>query len=111
MLNLKHRNLKKPEFCTLFLKKAIFRKLANNWTQKKNTQNDNWTPKNRLKPLLSQCEINMAQLVTINLAQLVTIKKAKLGPGNNFTAYIYIYICCEVIIWAKFGHFRCYYLG
>ena len=24
---------------------------------------------------------------------------------------IYIYICCEVIIWAKFGHFRCYYLG
>ena len=26
--------------------------------------------------------------------------------------YIYIYACCcEVIIWAKFGHFRCYYLG
>ena len=25
--------------------------------------------------------------------------------------YIYIYICCEVIMWAKFGHFRCYYLG
>ena len=25
--------------------------------------------------------------------------------------YIYIYICCEVIIWAKFCHFRCYYLG
>ena len=24
---------------------------------------------------------------------------------------MYIYICCEVIIWAKFGHFRCYYLG
>ena len=24
---------------------------------------------------------------------------------------IYIYICCEVIIWAKSGHFRCYYLG
>ena len=22
-----------------------------------------------------------------------------------------IYICCEFIIWAKFGHFRCYYLG
>ena len=20
-------------------------------------------------------------------------------------------ICCEVIIWAKFGHFRCYYVG
>ena len=25
--------------------------------------------------------------------------------------YIYIYMRCEVIIWAKFGHFRCYYLG
>ena len=24
---------------------------------------------------------------------------------------VYIYICCEVIIWAKFCHFRCYYLG
>ena len=24
---------------------------------------------------------------------------------------MYIYICCEVIIWAKFCHFRCYYLG
>ena len=24
---------------------------------------------------------------------------------------LYIYICCEVILWAKFGHFRCYYLG
>ena len=22
-----------------------------------------------------------------------------------------LYICCEVIIWAKFCHFRCYYLG
>ena len=57
----------------------------------------------------------MAQLVTINVAQLVTIKMAKRGPVSNFTAYIYIYIyiyaCCEVIIWAKFGHFRCYDLG
>ena len=24
--------------------------------------------------------------------------------------YIYIYICCEVIIWSKFGVFKCYYL-
>ena len=22
-----------------------------------------------------------------------------------------MYICCEVIIWAKFGHFQSYYLG
>ena len=25
--------------------------------------------------------------------------------------YIYIYMCCEVIIWAKFGHLKGYYLG
>ena len=25
--------------------------------------------------------------------------------------YIYTYMCCEVIIWAKFGQFECYYLG
>ena len=37
----------------------------------------------------------MAQLVTINLAQLVTIKKAKIGPVNNFTAHIYIYIYAD----------------
>ena len=24
--------------------------------------------------------------------------------------YIYIYICCGVIIWSKFGGFKCYYL-
>ena len=33
------------------------------------------------------------------------------GPISCVYVYIYIYICCEVIIWAKFGHFRCYYLG
>ena len=33
------------------------------------------------------------------------------GPQTGCPAYIYICICCEVIIWAKFGHFRCYYLG
>ena len=27
------------------------------------------------------------------------------------TIYICVCVCCEVIIWAKFGHFRCYYLG
>ena len=25
--------------------------------------------------------------------------------------HIYIYICCGVVIWAKFGLLRCYYLG
>ena len=38
-LNSKHWKLKNPIFAPLFLKKAIFRKLANNWKQKKNT---NW---------------------------------------------------------------------
>ena len=41
----------------------------------------------------------------------MTFKLAKLGPDNNFTTsiyvkrHIYIYICCEVIIWSKFGGF------
>ena len=33
------------------------------------------------------------------------------GSGLGGAIYIYIHTCCEVIIWAKFGHFRCYYLG
>ena len=37
---LKTLKIEKPNFCTLFLKKAIFRKLPDNWAQKK-TQNDN----------------------------------------------------------------------
>ena len=41
----------------------------------------------------------MAQLVTINVAQLVTIKMAKRSPVSNFTAYIYICICAEDLIW------------
>ena len=40
--------------------------------------------------------------------QLLTYKKAKIGPAFNSTAYIY---SCGVIIWAKFGLLRCYYLG
>ena len=31
--------------------------------------------------------------------------------GPPIYIYIYIYTRCEVIIWAKFGHFRCYYVG
>ena len=35
-INLKQRNLENPIFAPFFSKKAIFRKLATNWTQKKN---------------------------------------------------------------------------
>ena len=43
-----------------------------------------------------------------NLAQIITVENPKLGPDNNSTAYIYIYmcVCCGVTIWAKFGHLR-----
>ena len=34
-MNLKQRNLKTPIFAPFLLKKAIFRKLADNWAQKK----------------------------------------------------------------------------
>ena len=33
--------------------------------------------------------------VKTNLAQIITPQKAKLGPDNNTTAYIYIYIMLE----------------
>ena len=33
------------------------------------------------------------------------------GPLIKGYGHTYIYICCEVIIWAKFGHFQSYYLG
>ena len=33
-MNLKQRNLKNPIFAPFFLKKAIFRKLLDNWAQK-----------------------------------------------------------------------------
>ena len=36
---------------------------------------------------------------------------SQLGISHNSRGYIYIYICCGVIIWAKFGLLRCYYLG
>ena len=44
-----------------------------------------------------------------NLDQFSTLEKAKIGPVFNSTTHIYI--CCGVIIWAKFGLLRCYYLG
>ena len=47
--------------------------------------------KNRLKPLFYR----LKQLGPDNntyLAQIITPKMAKLGPDNNFTAYIYISI-------------------
>ena len=35
----------------------------------------------------------------------MTLKTPKCGPVIDPTAYIYIYIYCGVIIWAKFGLF------
>ena len=36
-----------------------------------------------------------------------TFAMPKARPNGDASGHI----CCEVIIWAKFGHFRCYYLG
>ena len=55
--------------------------------------------------------LNLAQLMSLNLAQLMTFKDPKLGPDDNFTAYIYIYIerererGCRVNLLAKFCPF------
>ena len=59
---------------------------------------------------------NLDQFLTLDLDQFLRLETPNLGPVFNSTAYIYIYTfiffkCGEVIIWAKFGHFRCYYLG
>ena len=42
---------------------------------------------------------------------LMFLPRSHKHVSTHMCVYIYIYICCEVIIWAKFGHFRCYYLG
>ena len=42
--------------------------------------------------------------------RLTLVSRQPVGGGSN-DVYTYIYICCEVIMWAKFGLFRCYYLG
>ena len=74
-----------------FLKMAIFRKLADNWTHK-STQNDNRAKAIAWNHYKYRPKITLAQLVPFNLAQLVTFENPKLGPDNNFTAYMYIYI-------------------
>ena len=43
---------------------------------------------------------------TKQLDHFLTLKRAKIGPLFNFTAYIYIYACCEVDNLAKFGVFK-----
>ena len=88
ILNWKHRKLKNPIFAPFFLKKAIFRKLPDNWEQK--THNDNLAKKNRLKPQFSQCENDLGPVIDFDLAQLLTLKTPKLGPVIDFTTYIYI---------------------
>ena len=45
--------------------------------------------------------------------QILTFRRAKLDQFltlQHVCMYVYIYICCEVILWSKLGPFRCYYL-
>ena len=48
--------------------------------------------KNRLKPLIVIGQKQLGPDNNTYLAQIITPKMAKLGPDNNFTANIYIYI-------------------
>ena len=51
-LKKKKQKFENPIFAPFFFPKAIFKKLADNWTQKNtHTENDNWAKQNRLKPL------------------------------------------------------------
>ena len=65
-------------------------------------------PKKHCKTGEKQWKKNLDKFLTLNLDQFFTLKPPNLGPVYNFTAYIY---SCGVIIWAKFGLLRCYYLG
>ena len=46
--------------------------------------------KNRVKPLEKKVKHDLGPVNNPYLDQLITIKTAKLGPANNFKAYIYI---------------------
>ena len=91
---------KKNNVCTLFLKKAIFRKLPDNWAPQKHTM----TTERKIawNPYFYSAKMTLAQLITLtwpseqlwkrpNLAQLITSQHA----------YIYIYI--RITIWARFA--------
>ena len=81
-----------------------------------------WTKnhhKNPQKPYFYSAKMapqKVDKLITLEVAKLITLERPKGGQTNNSPAYIYIYIygilyiCCEVIIWSKFGLFRGYYL-
>ena len=58
--------------------------------------------------LVQNLTFKLDQNLTLMFDQNLTFKMAKIGPEPRFTAHI---ICCGVIIWAKLGHFRVYYLG
>ena len=51
--------------------------------------------KNRVEPLFLLCENDLGPVNDFDLAQLITLKPPKIGPVNNSTAciYIYIYVC------------------
>ena len=59
--------------------------------------------KNLKNPIFIVIDLTVAKLLTLRwpsyVAKLLTLQ------------HIYIYIYCEVIVWARFGRFRGYYLG
>ena len=69
------------------------------------------------KTIFKVGKMNLDQNIDFDLAKILTLKRVNLwtkfltSQHAYIYVYMYIYICCEVIIWAKFGHFRCYYLG
>ena len=66
---------------------------------------------NCLKPYFYSAEMTLDQLITLTWTSFRTIKKAKLGPVNNFTAYISYYLV-QVwgFQWLLSGPSRGYYL-
>ena len=64
---LKTQNIEKPNFCTLFLKKVIFRKLPNYWTQKNTHTHTMITEQNKIawNPYFYSAKMTLDQSITL----------------------------------------------
>ena len=91
-LKLTTQKIEKPNFCTLFLKKAIFRNCQVIGHPKKHkliTEQKHFAWNNYIY-IYIEVENDLGPVNNPYLDQLITIKKARLGPVNNYSIYIYI---------------------
>ena len=85
-----------------------------NWAQNTKQKNTNWhqnsSQKNPQKKTLffvvrKWAPQEVVLFLTLEGVPKLTLERPKRGTKTNSPAYIHIYICCGVIIWATFGGF------